>query len=358
LEPVYNFNMRIAYILIALAFFACSEMKKPANMPSVKAAVETEAVSASVDDDAADDPAIWYNSDLPYKSLVIGSNKTKGIDVYSLEGKLMGSYDVGRINNVDVRNNVQFQDTVLHLLGGSNRTTKTLDFWNIDPSTLEFRNLGTIPSGLPDVYGFCLYKDPESGKGYALINSKTGKVEQWELFYTNGKISGELKRTLQLPGQVEGMVADDDMGMLYVGVEEGGIYRFDASAEGSTKGILLDNSGESNANIQYDVEGLTIYKTNNQEGYLIASSQGNNSYAVFERNGENKYLGSFVIADGSIDGAEETDGIDATHLSLGDNFPKGVFVCQDGYNFDGEEKVSQNFKIVDWREIEKILEGF
>lgn len=350
--------MRIVYILLALSFLACSEMKKPTNMPSVKASVETEAVSANIEDDAADDPAIWYNEQKPYKSLVIGSNKTKGIDVYSLEGKLIGSYNVGRINNVDVRNKVQFQDTILDLVGGSNRSTKTLDFWSVDPATLELENLGTIPSLLPDVYGFCLYKDPSSGKGYALINSKTGKVEQWELTLNGVEISGELKRTLQLPSQVEGMVADDDLRKLYVGVEEGGIYRFDASAAGSTEGKLLDNSGELNPKIQYDVEGLTIYLSGDQDGYLIASSQGNNSYAVFERSGENKYLGSFIIVDGNVDGAEETDGIDATPLNLGDNFPKGVFICQDGYNFDGEEKVSQNFKIVDWREIEKVIDGF
>jgi 3-phytase len=350
--------MRITYILIALSFLACSEMKKPTNMPSVKASVETEAVSANIEDDAADDPAIWFNTEKPYKSLVIGSNKTKGIDVYSLEGKLIGSYDVGRINNVDVRNMVQFQDTILDLVGGSNRSTKTLDFWSVDAATLELRSLGTIPSGLPDVYGFCLYKDPSSGKGYALINSKTGKVEQWELVLIGDEISGELKRTLQLPGQVEGMVADDDLGKLYVGVEEGGIYRFDASATGSAEGILLENSGESNSNIKYDVEGLTIYSTNNREGYLIASSQGNNSYAVFERSDENKYLGSYIIVDGNVDGVEETDGIDATHLNLGDSFPKGVFICQDGYNFDGDKKVSQNFKLVDWREIERVVEGF
>ena len=350
--------MNFKSFLMALLVVACSETKKPANMPSLSAAVETEAVSANVDDDAADDPAIWYNANKPYKSLIIGSNKTKGIDVYSLEGKLIASYNVGRINNVDVRNNMQFQDTVLHVVGGSNRSTNTLDFWSVNPETLELRLLGTIPSQLPDVYGFCLYKDPESGKGYALINSKTGKVEQWELSYDGSEISGALKRVLQLPGQVEGMVADDDLGMLYVGVEEGGIYRFKASADGSTEGKLLVKSNKSNPNIKYDVEGLTLYATGDQAGYLIASSQGNNSYAVFKRSGENKYLGSFIIADGNIDGAEETDGIDATYLDLGDNFPNGVFVCQDGYNYDGNKKVSQNFKIVDWREVEKVLEEF
>jgi hypothetical protein len=52
----------------------------------------------------------------------------------------------------------------------------------------------------------------------------------------------------------------------------------------------------------------------------VVSSQGNNSYALFRREGDNAYVGSFaVIADGAsgIDGISETDGLDVTSASLG-----------------------------------------
>ena len=54
------------------------------------------------------------------------------------------------------------------------------------------------------------------------------------------------------------------------------------------------------------------------EGYLIASSQGDNSYVVYERGGENAFVRRFQIGDGDgIDGTEDTDGIDVTTADLG-----------------------------------------
>ena len=105
--------------------------------------------------------------------------------------------------------------------------------------------------------------------------------------------------------------------------------------------------------VRRDVEGLALYRTGETSGYLLASSQGNNTYAVYDREGDNTFLGRFAIVtdDASgIDGSEETDGIDATAANLGPNFPKGVFIAQDGYNDPSGS--NQNFKIVDWRLIE------
>ncbi|MCI5043675.1 MAG: phytase, partial [Aquisalinus sp.] len=69
------------------------------------------------------------------------------------------------------------------------------------------------------------------------------------------------------------------------------------------------------------------------------------------------FLGRFRIAgnpDTGIDGAQETDGIDATPVALGPDFPLGVLVVQDGLNDPSGDK--QNFKIVDWREIKNALD--
>jgi 3-phytase len=350
--------MKYTYLLPLTLLCACDPTSKPANMPSVTALVETEAVSAQTEDDAADDPSIWHNAANPEKSLIIGSNKKKGIDVYSLDGSLVANYEVGKINNVDVRNDVQFQDTALHIVGGSNRTTNAMDFWSVDPASGALNWLGSIPSEMPDVYGFCLYKNPETNEGFAAMNSKTGEIGIWKLGFNGKNIAATRVNTYQLQGQVEGMVADDALNTLYVGLEDGGIYRFNQIPNGPAKGLLIKGSTEENSNIKYDIEGLAIYRTEEQSGYLIASSQGNNSYAVFERSGDNSYLGSFVITAGIFDGVEETDGIEATHIPLGPDFPKGAFICQDGYNYDGETKVSQNFKVVDWREIEQVIQGF
>jgi 3-phytase len=67
-------------------------------------------------------------------------------------------------------------------------------------------------------------------------------------------------------------------------------------------------------------------------------------------------LGAFAIglnAAAGIDGASETDGLEATAQPLGARYPEGALVVQDGYKRlpDG----AQNFKIVDWRDVRRAL---
>lgn len=93
---------------------------------------------------------------------------------------------------------------------------------------------------------------------------------------------------------------------------------------------------------------MTIYSADRTTGYLIASSQGNNTYVIYTREDNNEYVGTIQVTDGeTVDGVQETDGIDVTNFGLGDAFPKGVFVTQDGIN-PGE---NQNFKLTSWAAI-------
>lgn len=54
-----------------------------------------------------------------------------------------------------------------------------------------------------------------------------------------------------------------------------------------------------------------------------------------------------------IDSVQETDGLALTSVALGPNFPNGMLVVQDGIN----EPIgsNQNFKIIDWRDIDVLL---
>ena len=204
-----------------------------------------------------------------------------------------------------------------------------------------------------EVYGLCMYHSKLTGKFFVFVNDKNGNIEQWELIPDGNNISGKIVRNLKLATQVEGMVADDDAGFLYVGEEDTGIWRFDADPSSSADVVLLPmSSNKENKNIEFDIEGLAIYYLHDGKGYLIASIQGNDSYAVFERNYPNKYLGSFKIIEGSVcDGSEETDGLDLTSFSLGDKYPSGLLVVQDGKNYDNGLAVPQNFKLVSWDSI-------
>ncbi|PYP24669.1 MAG: 3-phytase, partial [Gemmatimonadetes bacterium] len=82
-------------------------------------------------------------------------------------------------------------------------------------------------------------------------------------------------------------------------------------------------------------------------GYVIASSQGNNSYKVYERSGENRYVLTIDPKGGRIDDVSDTDGLEVTSCPTSQPFAEGVFVVQDGENAGG----NQNFKLYAWEDI-------
>ncbi len=324
---------------------------------TVTASVETNPVPQKKDEDSADDPAIWIDSVRVSNSFVIGTDKKGGLATYDLNGKLLNYYALGNMNNCDLRYQFPLGGKAIDVLASSNRSSHSLSLYKVTAGgVLTPIHARTIVSQMhDDVYGLCMYKSPLSNKFYVFMNSKAGEVEQWELFQSAEKIDARLVRSFKLNTQTEGMVADDEMAMLYIGEEVAGIHKIGAEPDAGNKVNPIPFSSEENNNIRYDIEGLAIYKTSPKNGYLLASSQGNYSYAVFERQGNNKYLGSFRIADGDIDGVEETDGIDVTNVPLGSQFPKGMLVVQDGYNYDGKKLKSQNFKYISWKEIEELF---
>lgn len=319
----------------------------------IKVDIETEPVTTShKTDDAADDIAIWYNAVNPEQSIIFGANKKGYIHSYNLKGKELQSINCGKINNVDIRYNTLFGNKKVAVLAGSNRTDNSIVFFIIDNKgvihkTPDFKiDLGDVKP-----YGFCLYKDKKELL-HAYVNSKEGYVYQYKIeFDTLGNFKSTLARTLKLKTQVEGMVADDKNHKLYVAEEEKGIFIFDANELGSTKGALIKESTSANKFISYDIEGIALLPPH----YLVASIQGSFSYAIFDLN-TNSYVTSFILKKGLVDGVEETDGIDILNVNLGADFPKGIFVAQDGFNYDEEEIRKQNFKIISLEEIISIIE--
>jgi len=339
------------------SLFSCKLPSTQIAFPPVMPDTETEAVSAENDEDAADDPAIWIHPYKPELSLIIGSNKTLGIEVFDLQGNKLYEYPVGRINNIDVRYDFPLNDsTTVDIVAGSERNHNEILVFSVNPADGSLTNLGTgLASRLDEVYGFCLYQSPIDSSYYAFVNGKSGQIEQWLLLAQGDSIQGEMVRTFQVDSQPEGMVADDRTATLYVGEELRGIWKFSAEPEQEASPQFIDHSGASNDSIAFDIEGLAIYRSD-QDSLLIASSQGNNSYAVFTLDDTHQYLGSFRVADSDqIDGTEDTDGIEVTSVNLGPMFPKGIFVAQDGMNISRSgEKQPQNFKVVSWEKVKGV----
>lgn len=322
---------------------------------TVSPSVNTEPVESH--GDAADDPAIWVHPSQPELSLVLGTQKQQGLNVYDLQGQLLQSLPDGRINNVDLRYGFPLGEQTLDIVATSNRSNFSIGIYAIDPQSRTLSNVadGLIATDMGDPYGLCMYRSPTSGHYFVFVNDTDGRVKQWQLKDAgNGRIGADVVREIQLETQTEGCVADDETGDLYVGEEDVGIWKYSAEPEGGDTRTQIDSVAEGN--LTDDVEGLSLYYGANGTGYLIASNQGADNYALYERAGENKFLGLFhIVADEvtGIDGASETDGLDVTAANLGPAFPHGVLVVQDGRNITPDEK--QNYKLVPWERVAKAM---
>ncbi len=321
---------------------------------------ETMPVTSGKGVDAADDPAIWVNPGDPELSLIIGTNKKAGLYLYNLSGEEVSFYPLGNVNNVDVRYGFTLTGgKQVDIVGASNRSDNSIVLMAIDPVSQSLYDISQtkIYSALPEVYGFTFYHNKTRGRYFAFVVGKNGQTEQWELTPAPGqKISLKLVRNFSFDSQTEGLTVDDDLGFLYAAEERNCIWKVDADPEKSANKTKILLSDSLNTRIVYDLEGLAIYYGEDQQGYLIASVQGNYSYALFERGGNNRYLGSFTIADKNTDGAEETDGLEVTAEPLGRLYPNGILVVQDGFNYEADSLVNQNFKFVAWEDIANLFD--
>jgi 3-phytase len=342
--------MRISLILFQLLFLAaCQNHPINPNAKIVYAQVETQPVDSS--DDAADDPAIWVNTKKPESSLILGTDKRKGLAVYDLKGKQVQFLSRGRLNNVDLRQGVLINNQTLDIAVATNRTNQSLDIFSIN-SAGEVIHVAEQALTIADPYGVCMYLDRQ-GVAHAFVNGKEGEYQQWQL-NTQQSLSPKLIGQFQLASQPEGCSVNDKTGMLYLGEEGLGVWKMPANAKLSEQKQLIDSV--ANGNIVADVEGMDIYSTDTQT-LLVVSSQGDHSYAIYDLRNENRYLGSFRIADdinNNIDGTQETDGLTVTSVNLGTPFTKGLLVVQDGFNELPKE--NQNFKLIDWQQIIRALD--
>ncbi len=317
--------------------------------------VETDVAPST--GDAADDPAIWIHPQDPADSLVLGTDKNGGLMVMDLAGKLIQFLPDGRLNNVDVRSGFSDIPGLNHIAAATNRTDSAINLYAINPVTRQVSRVDarSIPAEFYDPYGLCLYHSRRSGEFYVIATSGDGKLHQWRLFSTvDGKIDAELVRRLNIGTVAEGCVADDETGLLYVGEEDVGIWRYPAEPAAGNDRVLVDGIHPDGQLID-DVEGLAIYRMTGDRGYIVASSQGSDSYVVYDRNPPHAHRGTFRIranVSTGIDGVSETDGLDVSSTAL-PGYAQGILIVQDGRNIEPAE--NQNFKFISWQAISSAL---
>jgi|GEM_PF-898853 len=341
-------------IILAMCVWvgAAGELWAGAPVAAVLPTVETECVRGT--GDKADDIAIWVHPVDASLSTIIGVSKAKsgGLHVFGLDGQEIQFVGIGSINNVDLRYDFPRAGGPVDLVAAGNRTDNSIAVYKVDPVGGELEDVaaGSLYTGI-GVYGSCMYHSSITGKYYFIVNSLKGEVEQWELYDDgNGKVAAVLVRSFEVGGKTEGCVADDEYGVLYIAQEGKGIWRYPAEPTDGTSGRLIGKTG-TGGHLVADVEGLTIYYGEWETGYLIASSQGNATFVIYDRQAGNEYIGTFKVVGNpglGIDGCSETDGIDVVGAYLGPAFSNGLFVAHDNRNSGGS---SSNYKLVPWESI-------
>jgi 3-phytase len=441
-----NFKNKKVVLIKAIAIFtwvitaftpSVSVLSKNVKPVTVQPKLETP---PNFDDDAdnnadADDPAIWVHPSPTGQSLVLGTLKDAGLAVYNLKGVQLQSITPppaptpndrpGRFNNVDLVYSFVLNGKKVDLAVVSDRGSDKLRIYSINPQAgssdqlpltdltdanapLIFSRSQTQVNEQATAYGLALYKDRYSGRSFAFVSQQNRTAiavvellptDQGQITYRklqqinlprqfqlpNGKIWTPCADPGELP-QVEGMVVDQELGILYAGQEDVGIWKIRLplglplhftsptlldrvrefgvpyiydSVEEECKIDFSNDPGFGGKRLSADVEGLTMYYTGNK-GYLLASSQGNNTFAVYERQGNNRFVGSFALVDTTmVDGVQESDGAAVINVPLGREFPLGLFVTQDGDNTpqvlddQGKPRANTNFKFTPWQSIAK-----
>lgn len=313
--------------------------------------LETE--TSRTTEDSFDDPAIWIHPSDPALSLILGTNKKGGLHLFQLDGRQFGvASPTVNPNNVDVIYGFPLNQvpTDLAICVCRDKQNPCVRVWKIDPTTRTLEEISG-PDGIKVLdgepgYGSCTYFSRKTGKYYFFVNHKNGKYEQYLLENNgDGKVKGTKVRTFKVTSQAEGCVADQETGALYVSEEDVGLWRFSAEVDGGDEGRLIAKVGEHG--LTADCEGVTIYYAAEGKGYVILSSQGNNTFKVYDRGPENKFIGTIDPAAGKLGKVSETDGLDVTNRPLGTLFPKGLLVLQDGT----KRPDGQRFKLYDWEEV-------
>ncbi len=306
---------------------------------TVTAKAETAPVGTA-NDDAADDPAIWRNQSSPQRSLIVATDKKAGLYVYGLDGKVRHFLQAGRLNNVDLID-LGRRGIIVVASDRNDEANAKLQIYRLDPRSASLTPLGAVSGGAGEAYGVCLLRNGRDLFAFSVL--KHGAINQVRIDLAGTSPAGTIVRSMALGTQSEGCVADPRTAMLYVGEEDVGIWAFDARATGPLVGKLV--APVDGRHLTADVEGLALAPAGASGGWLIASSQGDNAYALYEVPSF-KPAGRFRIGAGVVGSTEETDGIAVNTGSFGNDFAGGLFIAQDGQN----APAAQNFKLVSWRE--------
>jgi len=307
-----------------------------------------------------DDPAIWINPIDPSKSLVIGTDKDEdgGLYVYNLKGQIIKEKTIKglkRPNNVDVAYGLKLAGKSIDIAVTSERLTHKIrifslpDMQPIDNGGFELFVGETIPE-YRELMGIALYTNPQ-GNIYAIVGRKSGPTDGTYLGQYlleddgNGKLGASLVRRFgQYSGkkEIEAIAVDNELGYVYYSDEKIGVRKYYADpTKGDEELALFATDG-----YKEDHEGISIYKTSKNTGYILVSDQGANQFKVYKREGE-KNPHDHPLITSIKTSTKQSDGSDIFSFPLNNDFKYGIFIAMSNdktFHFYRWEDVAKKLK--------------
>lgn len=325
----------LPFIFILLIITSCEGLIKNIAEDSVKPLYISDEVVYDTDD-----PAIWVNPIDKSKSLVIGTDKDAngGLYVFDLMGKLIPEKTIknlNRPNNVDIAYNFVINGNKVDIAVTTERFTHKLRIYAL-PSMKPLDNGGISVfegekgTGFRDLMGISLYTD-SANNIYAIVGRKNGPTDGnylWQyLLSDNGKgyIQAKLVRKFgKYSGkkEIEAIAVDNEMGFVYYSDEQFGVRKYYADPKNGNQELAIFAA----EGFSEDNEGICIYKTSINTGYILVSDQSANEFKVYSREGKNNTHDHSFITSIKVS-TNNSDGSDIVSVPLNSDFKHGLFVA-------------------------------
>jgi len=193
--------------------------------------------------------------------------------------------------------------------------------------------------------GIALYTRPSDGAIFAIVSAKSGpKQNNLYQYLLQGEANGKVKATLVRKfgnysdkKEIEAIAVDNELGYVYYSDEQVGIRKYFADPEKGNEELALFGK----ADFKEDHEGISIYKTNATEGYLVISNQQENTFNIYSRQGDKNNLHQHSLLTKLNLSTNFSDGNDVTSISL-PGYPHGLMVAMSD---------NKTFQFYDWQPI-------
>ncbi len=287
--------------------------------PGVPVSARTEPAALG----AAADTGLWPVGD---RAVVLVAEGEGGLSTYSIEGQRLQNHGQVQAGMVDVLRDGQSAPAAAFVYDGA---TSTLSPWRLLGANGEMEALEAEPIQVADeLTGLCSYRSRLSGAWFLYGTTDEGLLHHWEVWSADGHWRNRLLRTIPA-GKGAGFCAvDPGAGMLYLGDEELGIWRFGAEPEADTTRELVDLVAPRGA-LGEEIKGMAVYAAGDDLAYLLAADAGEGYVSVYALP-DGEYAGAFTV-----DGLSEAEGMAALSTPEG-----GWLAVADEDASDGATEIS------------------